>query len=109
MAQVTFDGVRSMEVVGVPLSHPLTGWDEPALRHVTPGMVLLFSESLGQSIPLPSASTFSPFPCPVKPIFRVFPRSTAEAAPEWGPVYGNDAYLLRWDWGWCQGVEYHRT
>ena len=24
---VTFDGVRSMEVVGVPLSHPLTGWD----------------------------------------------------------------------------------
>ena len=24
---VTFDGVRSMEAVGVPLSHPLTGWD----------------------------------------------------------------------------------
>ena len=30
----SFKGVRSMEVVGVPLSPPLTGWDEP--HHPTP-------------------------------------------------------------------------
>ena len=34
---VTFDGVRSMEEVGVPLSHPLTGWDAHEPLHVTPG------------------------------------------------------------------------
>ena len=38
-------GVRSMEVVGVPLSHPLTGWDELHHPFVTAGLDFLLGFS----------------------------------------------------------------
>ena len=38
--QQSQDGVPNLEEVGVPLSHPLTGWDENSPRLVTPDIYI---------------------------------------------------------------------